>query len=88
MDVSQCLRILTGALASCALAFAGQEQTGSPEAVAATKPEKFGAIDPQVWVTTGSVVPALELPRVDGSGVFDLASLHGKKVLLIQFASW
>ena len=74
---------------ACALAlgatltFAGQEN-GAP----AVAPPDFGVLDPQTWVTEGRVVPDLELPLIDGSGVFDLASLRGKKVLLIQFASW
>ena len=32
-------------------------------------------------------VPPLTLPDVDGNP-FDLASLHGKKVLLVAWASW
>jgi len=30
----------------------------------------------------------LVLPTVDGTQVIDLASFHGRKVLLIEFASW
>lgn len=60
----------------------------SSPAVRASDVPEFGALDPKIWTTVGSVVPELELPLVDGSGVFDLASLRGKKVLLIQFASW
>lgn len=30
----------------------------------------------------------LVLPTVNGSQVIDLASFHGRKVLLIEFASW
>lgn len=34
-----------------------------------------------------AVAPELELPDVDGN-VFRLSSLHGKKVLLVAWASW
>lgn len=34
-----------------------------------------------------AVAPELELPDADGN-VFRLASLHGKKVLLVAWASW
>lgn len=44
--------------------------------------------DPDVWVTEGAAIPWIELPRIDGGAPFDLGSLAGKKVLLIQFASW
>ena len=38
---------------------------------------------------TGEPLPHLELPTIDGSATLDLAELgQGKKVLLIQFASW
>ena len=38
---------------------------------------------------TGEPLPHLELPTIDGSTTLDLAELgQGKKVLLIQFASW
>ncbi|MFT7463910.1 MAG: hypothetical protein ACI9EF_002258 [Pseudohongiellaceae bacterium] len=36
----------------------------------------------------GKPFGALVLPTVDGSQVVDLASFHGRKVLLIEFASW
>jgi hypothetical protein len=36
---------------------------------------------------TTAVAPDLELPDVDGNP-FQLASLHGKKVLLVAWASW
>ncbi len=39
---------------------------------------------PQVGQPFGPLV----LPTVDGSQVVDLASFHGRKVLLIEFASW
>ena len=32
--------------------------------------------------------PALRLPTIDGQETIDLRALAGKKVLLIQFASW
>jgi len=36
----------------------------------------------------GHPLPGLVLPTIDGQGTVDLAGLRGKKVLLIQFASW
>lgn len=45
-------------------------------------------IDPKTWTTEGAAIPDLELPRVDGDGTVSLASFRGKKLLLIQFASW
>lgn len=36
---------------------------------------------------TTAVAPSLELPDVDGN-VFALSSLHGRKVLLVAWASW
>ncbi|MEM9802559.1 MAG: hypothetical protein AAGA20_19690 [Planctomycetota bacterium] len=45
-------------------------------------------IDPSVWSTSGQRVPAVELPLIDGSGTLSLADLRGRKLLLIQFASW
>lgn len=40
------------------------------------------------WFEVGQRIPTLELPRVDGGGTVDLADLRGRKLLLIQFASW
>ena len=36
----------------------------------------------------GHPLPGLVLPTIDGKATLDLADLRGKKVLLIQFASW
>ena len=36
----------------------------------------------------GKPVPPLRLPTIDGKRTIDLRSLSGKKVLLIEFASW
>ena len=36
----------------------------------------------------GQPLPDLELPTIDGKQTINLADLGGKKVLLIQFASW
>jgi hypothetical protein len=36
----------------------------------------------------GAPNPALRLPTIDGRSTVDLRSLRGRKVLLIQFASW
>ena len=37
--------------------------------------------------TVGEPLPELELPTIDG-GTLALADLRGKRVLLIEFASW
>ena len=37
---------------------------------------------------TGSPLPDLRLPTIDGTRTIDLAELRGKKLLLIEFASW
>ena len=37
---------------------------------------------------TGQLVPELRLPTIDGSRTIALSELRGKKVLLIEFASW
>jgi hypothetical protein len=36
---------------------------------------------------TTAVVPPIELPDVDGNP-FDLTAMHGRKVLLVAWASW
>ena len=36
----------------------------------------------------GRLVPDLELPTIDGKGSVSLRDLAGKRVLLLQFASW
>ncbi len=36
----------------------------------------------------GQLVPELRLPTIDGSKTIALSELRGKKVLLIEFASW
>ena len=36
----------------------------------------------------GQRIPALELPTLDGSSTVRLSELRGKRLLLIQFASW
>lgn len=78
------------AASEAALALTAGQDSGlsSPAAGTSSEASPFGVIDPTVWTTVGSVVPELELPLVDGSGVFSLSSLRGKKILLIQFASW
>ncbi len=45
-------------------------------------------LDPAVWTTPGTRIPDLELPRVDGGGLVRLADFEGRRLLLIQFASW
>jgi hypothetical protein len=36
----------------------------------------------------GARAPALELPSIDGSATINLAALRGKKLIVLQFASW
>ena len=38
--------------------------------------------------TVGEPIPDLRLPTIDGSQTLDLAELRGKKLMLVQFASW
>jgi hypothetical protein len=49
------------------------------------------ALGPETAVTgralTSAVAPELELPDADGNP-FKLSSLHGRKVLLVAWASW
>ena len=39
-------------------------------------------------VKVGEMIPDIRLPTIDGQGQLSLSSLRGKKVLLIEFASW
>lgn len=75
---------LLSTIALLALAQSGPASAleASPQASAIPVPS------PSAWTTVGQRVPDLALPLVDGSGTFDLASLRGKRALLIQFASW
>lgn len=34
------------------------------------------------------LVPDLELPTIDGSSTVNLGSLEGRRVIVLQFASW
>ena len=43
-----------------------------------------GAAEPQV----GALHPELRLPTIDGAQTVSLRALRGKRVLLLQFASW
>jgi hypothetical protein len=43
---------------------------------------------PQVGREVGQAFPDLELPTVDGSRTVRLSQLRGRKLLLIEFASW
>ena len=36
----------------------------------------------------GEPLPELRLPTIDGQRTIDLAELRGKRLLLIEFASW
>ncbi|MCP3917552.1 MAG: hypothetical protein GY711_18565 [bacterium] len=41
-----------------------------------------------VGFAKGRFLPDLELPTIDGERTVRLSSLRGKKLLLVQFASW
>ncbi|MDP6538109.1 MAG: hypothetical protein QF410_01045 [Planctomycetota bacterium] len=48
-----------------------------------------GSTPPQeVGFRIGQLVPDVALPTIDGGGVVRLSDLRGKRVLLIEFASW
>ena len=42
----------------------------------------------QVGRQAGQLFPDLELPTVDGSRTVRLSDLRGRRLLLIEFASW
>ncbi|MAF66307.1 MAG: hypothetical protein CMJ84_11710 [Planctomycetes bacterium] len=42
----------------------------------------------EVGFRIGQLVPDVTLPTIDGAGVVRLSDLRGKRVLLIEFASW
>ena len=44
--------------------------------------------EPEVGTALGQRFPDLELPLVDGSGSLRLSDLRGRRMLLIEFASW
>ncbi|MEM8712599.1 MAG: hypothetical protein AAGG01_16725 [Planctomycetota bacterium] len=67
---------------------ASVQPSGSPPAVAAATETGALPLDPSVWITPGARIPDVELPRVDGGGLVRLSQFRGKKVLLLQFASW
>lgn len=50
--------------------------------------DSMSPIDPAAWTTPGRRIPDVELPRVDGRGLVRLSDFEGKRLLLIQFASW
>ncbi len=43
---------------------------------------------PQVGRKVGNVHPEIVLPSLDDKKTYSLSQFRGKKVLLIQFASW
>ena len=57
------------------------EPSAAREDASERAPELFG------W-QPGQLLPDLELPRIDGQGSLRLSSLRGRRLLLIQFASW
>ncbi len=42
----------------------------------------------EVGFRIGQLVPDITLPTIDGEGVVRLSDLRGRRVLLIEFASW
>ena len=70
-------------------AAAVSERLGMP--IVADAAHALWALGPETAVTgralTSAVAPELELPDADGNP-FKLSSLHGRKVLLIAWASW
>lgn len=46
-----------------------------------------GAAAQEPW-KVGEPVPELRLPTIDGKETIDLSQLRGKKLVLIEFASW
>ena len=42
----------------------------------------------EVGFRMGQLVPDIVLPTIDGEGVVRLSDLRGRRVLLIEFASW
>ena len=40
------------------------------------------------FTTVGRSLPSVTLPTIDGSDVVSLGELRGRKLLLLQFASW
>ena len=47
-----------------------------------------GRLDAQQRIEVGKPYPDFLLPRIDDSTPITLSQFRGKKVLLIQFASW
>jgi hypothetical protein len=43
---------------------------------------------PEVGRAVGQLFPELELPTIDGSRTVRLSELRGRRLLLIEFASW
>ena len=54
----------------------------------AAAPSSASASTPQVGGKVGNVHPEIVLPSLDGKKTYALSQFRGKKVLLIQFASW
>jgi len=46
------------------------------------------AASQEIGFEDGQFLPDLELPTIDGERTIMLSELRGKRVLLIQFASW
>ncbi len=43
---------------------------------------------PQIGRKVGNVHPEIVLPSLDGKKTYSLSRFRGKKVLLVEFASW
>ena len=44
--------------------------------------------DARIGKQVGQLYPDFELPTIDGKSTLRLSQLRGKKLLLIEFASW
>ena len=76
--------LLAALLALAALGSTSLHESREPHGHRDPRPQTDARPNP--W-TVGKPVPDLELPTIDG-GRLALSSLRGKRVLLIEFASW
>lgn len=64
-------------------------QAASLTAPAAGVPGSVHAMSaPERGFTVGQRLPELVLPTITGDGVVSLSELRGRRLLLVQFASW
>jgi hypothetical protein len=53
----------------------------------AVRAQASAAADASAW-RVGAPLPALRLPTIDGASTIALSDLYGRKLLLVEFASW